>query len=82
MCYVYILKCDDGSLYTGWTNDVEERLKTHNEGKGAKYTRSRLPVELKYCEEHSSRGKALQREYYIKQLSRDEKIDLIERSIS
>ena len=54
MNYAYILECGDGTLYTGWTNDLEKRLKTHNEGKGGKYTRSRLPVKLVYFEEYGS----------------------------
>lgn len=59
MNYVYILRCADGSLYTGWTNDLEKRVKTHNAGKGAKYTKTRLPVELVYYEEYEEKGEAL-----------------------
>ena len=62
MNYVYILRCADGSLYTGWTNDLEKRVKTHSAGKGAKYTKNRLPVELVYYEEYEEKGEALSRE--------------------
>ena len=77
MGYTYIVECADGSLYTGWTNDVEKRLATHNAGKGAKYTRPRLPVKLVYVEQHPTKEMAQRREYEIKQLSRREKIALI-----
>ena len=74
---VYILRCADGTLYTGIAPDVEKRVQKHNEGKGAKYTRGRTPVELVYREEHPSRAEASKREYQIKQLSRAEKLELI-----
>ena len=74
--FVYILLCADGSLYTGWTTDLEKRLKTHNEGKGAKYTRSRLPVKLLYYEEFDCKSDALKREAAIKKLTRQQKFDL------
>ncbi len=74
----YMLRCADGSLYTGWTKDLERRLRTHNAGKGAKYTRSRLPVELVYREEFETRGEAMRREWQLKQLSRAEKLALLE----
>lgn len=74
---VYVLRCGDGSLYTGATNDVSKRLETHRRGKGAAYTRSRLPVELIYCEALGSRGAALRREAAIKRLSRAQKLALI-----
>ncbi|MBQ3040043.1 MAG: GIY-YIG nuclease family protein [Clostridia bacterium] len=77
MNYVYLLECSDGTLYCGWTNDIEKRLKAHNSGKGAKYTRSRLPVRLVYLEEHESSVEAQKREYRIKRLSRNEKLSLI-----
>jgi putative endonuclease len=77
MYYVYILTCGDGSLYTGSTNDVEKRLKTHNSGKGAKYTRSHLPVTLSYVEELPDKSAALKREAEIKRLSREEKLRLV-----
>ena len=72
MNYVYILKCCDNTLYTGWTTSLEKRLKTHNSGKGAKYTKSRLPVEIVYFEEFDNKIDAMKREYAIKQLSRKE----------
>ena len=77
--YVYLLKCADGTLYCGWTNDLEKRIKTHNEGKGAKYTRSRLPVMLAYSEEFETQIKAQRREYEIKQMTRQQKLKLIEK---
>ena len=75
---MYILRCADGTLYTGIAPDVEKRLQKHNEGKGAKYTRGRGPVELVYREELANRAEASKREYQIKQLSRPEKLALIE----
>ncbi|MDO4289289.1 MAG: GIY-YIG nuclease family protein [Eubacterium sp.] len=75
--YVYILKCRDGSLYTGWTTDLDNRLAAHNSGRGAKYTRGRRPVELVYHEVLPSRGEALRREADIKKLRRAEKEALI-----
>ncbi len=77
MNYVYILRCADGSLYTGWTNDLKKRVKTHNAGKGAKYTKTRLPVELVYYEEHEEKGEALSRELSIKKLKKTAKEKLI-----
>ena len=77
MNYVYILRCADGSLYTGWTNDLEKRVKTHNAGKGAKYTKTRLPVELVYYEEYEEKGEALSRESSIKKLKKTSKEKLI-----
>lgn len=78
MNYTYILKCSDGSLYTGWTNRLEERVKAHNEGRGAKYTRGRRPVELVYYEALETKEEALRREYTIKQMNRTQKLLLIE----
>lgn len=78
MNYVYILKCSDDTLYTGWTNNLEKRIKVHASGKGAKYTRCRLPVTLVYFEEFDDKISAMKREYRIKQLSRKEKLMLIE----
>jgi putative endonuclease len=75
--FVYMLRCRDGSLYTGWTTNVEERVKTHNSGEGAKYTRSRLPVKLVYFEELEDRSAALKREAAIKKLTRRKKELLI-----
>ena len=77
MNYTYILKCKDDSLYTGWTNDLQKRITSHNAGKGAKYTKARRPVELVYYEEFQTREEAMKREYAIKQLSRKEKEALI-----
>ncbi len=78
--FVYILKCNDDTLYTGIAIDVEKRLIEHNSSaKGAKYTKARRPVELVYKEEHKNRSDACKREYAIKQLSRKEKKDLIDR---
>jgi len=74
--YVYMVRCKGGSLYTGSTNDVETRVRVHNEGKGAKYTRSRRPVELVYVEKCAFRNDALKRECGIKKLSRREKEEL------
>lgn len=76
--YVYILRCSDGTLYTGYSNDLERRVKVHNAGKGAKYTRSRLPVELIYWEECEDKSAALRREAAIKGLTRADKLKLIE----
>jgi putative endonuclease len=75
--YVYILRCSDGTFYTGWTTDPERRMKVHNSGKGAKYTRARRPVELIYYEEFDDKIEAQRREWAIKQLTRAEKEELI-----
>ena len=77
MNWVYILRCGDGSLYTGWTNDLPRRLASHQAGKGVKYTRSHLPVELVYQEAYDTPTQARQREWALKQLSREEKLLLI-----
>ena len=82
MCFVYLLRCSDGSLYCGWTNDLEKHLVAHNSGKGAKYTKTRKPVELVYSEELPDKSSALKREYEIKHLSRAEKLRLIENAIN
>lgn len=74
--YTYILKCSDNTLYTGYTNDLEKRLETHNKGKGAKYTKARLPVELYYAEEYETKSEAMRREAAIKKMSRAEKLKL------
>lgn len=76
---LYILRCADGSLYTGITTDVDKRLDAHNSGKGAKYTRSRKPVELAYSEVCADRSNALKRELEIKAMSREQKMKLIEK---
>ena len=75
----YMLRCGDGSLYTGWTNDLERRLRRHQAGRGGKYTRSRLPVELVYFEELPSPRDAMRREWQIKQLTRKQKLELIKK---
>ena len=75
--FVYMLRCGDGSLYTGYTDDVERRLAVHQSGKGAKYTRSHQPVALAYQEEWPTRSEALKREAAIKKLTRQQKLRLI-----
>lgn len=77
MNYTYILRCSDGTYYCGWTNDIENRLKTHNAGRGSKYTKVRLPVELVYYEEFETKEEAMSREWHIKKLSRAQKEELI-----
>lgn len=77
---VYMLECADGSLYTGWTNDIEKRLTAHSTGKGSRYTRSRLPVTLRYVEPCGSRAEAMRREQEIKSLCRADKLRLMERA--
>lgn len=77
MNYIYILRCNDGTYYCGWTNDLEKRIKTHNSGKGSKYTKTRLPVELVYYEEFSTKEEAMSREWHIKRLTRAQKEELI-----
>lgn len=77
MYYTYIVECSDGTLYTGYTTDLEARIETHNKGKGAKYTRVRLPVKLVYYEIHDTKNEAMSREYNIKRLSRKQKLELI-----
>ena len=76
-CFTYILRCADGSLYTGWTNDLAHRLAAHNAGTGAKYTRGRGPVELVYCEEFDTREEAMHREAEIKKMPRGKKEELL-----
>ena len=76
-CYTYFLECSDGSLYCGWTGDLEQRIQVHNKGKGARYTRGRRPVRLVYYEEFSTREEAMSREWHLKRLSRREKERLI-----
>jgi putative endonuclease len=75
--YIYVLACADGSLYTGYTTDVERRVAEHNAGEGAKYTRGRTPVEVVHVEAFDTRSAAMSREYEIKQLSRAEKERLV-----
>lgn len=74
--YTYMVRCQDGSLYTGWTNNLEKRVKAHNEGKGAKYTRNRRPVELVYAEMHETKQEAMSREAKIKRFTKKEKEEL------
>ena len=78
MNYTYLVECADGSLYCGWTNDIDKRIKAHNAGRGAKYTRSRLPVRLVYYESFDTKEEAMSREYHIKRMTRDEKLKLAE----
>lgn len=80
MNYTYIVQCSDGTYYTGWTTNLQNRVATHNSGKGAKYTRARLPVQLVYYEEYATKSEAMKREYAIKRLSRKEKEKLISAS--
>lgn len=79
MNYMYILRCSDDTLYTGWTNNLEKRLKAHNSKKGAKYTKNRLPAELVYYEEFETKQEAMSREWHVKRLSRSNKLKLIEK---
>jgi len=78
MAFVYLVECADGTLYAGWTTDLEKRVKAHNEGKGARYTRGRRPVHLVYREPCDSRGAALRREAALRRLSRRQKLELVE----
>ena len=78
MNYTYMVECADGTLYTGWTNCLEKRLKAHNSGRnGAKYTKTKRPVSLVYYEGFFTKEEAMQREYQIKQLTRERKLELI-----
>lgn len=78
--YAYVVRCNDDTLYTGCTNDLKKREILHNTGKGARYTRNRRPVRVVYTEEFASKGKALSREYEIKQMTREKKEELIDAS--
>lgn len=75
--YVYVVECSDGTLYTGYTTDVERRVEEHNAGDGAKYTRGRTPVSLVHTEEHATRSDAMSREAEIKRMPREEKEELV-----
>ena len=75
--YTYIIRCSDGTLYTGWTDDIEKRLDAHNKGIGSRYTRARLPVELIHKEELKSKIEAMRRERAIKKMTRAAKLSLI-----
>jgi len=77
MNYTYIVKCSDGTFYTGWINDLTRRMEAHNQGRGAKYTKARRPVTLIYYETFETKEEAMKREYAIKRLSRKEKEELI-----
>ncbi len=76
-CYTYMVECSDGSLYTGWTNDLGGRVRAHNAGRGAKYTKSRRPVKLVYHETFATKQEAMRREYEIKHYTRTEKLALL-----
>lgn len=78
LSYTYILLCNDNTLYTGWTVNLENRINTHNKGKASKYTRARLPVQLVYFEIFENKIDAQKREYAIKQLTRKQKLELID----
>lgn len=78
---MYVLECADGTFYTGYTNNLEKRLTTHNSGKGAKYTRARLPVVCVYKEEFDTKQEAMRAEYQMKQKSRQQKIDYMKRGV-
>lgn len=77
MHYVYIVKCSDGTYYTGYTNDLKRRIKQHNAGEGAKYTKGRRPVELVHSEQFETKSEAMKREYEIKQFKRQRKTEII-----
>ena len=77
MFFAYLVRCADGTLYGGYTTDLQKRLTAHNSGKGAKYTRSRLPVELVWWEEYPTKEAAMSREWHIKRLTREQKLALI-----
>lgn len=80
MAYTYMLECRDGSLYVGWTDDLEKRIRTHQAGRGGKYTRSRLPVRLAYFEELPDKSAAMSREWHLKRLTHQQKLALIDRA--
>lgn len=77
MNYTYIVRCSDGTLYTGWTNNLEKRIKDHNDGRGAKYTKPRRPVALVYYEEFRTKEEAMRREWEIKRMSRGDKLAIV-----
>jgi putative endonuclease len=80
--WVYMLRCRDGSLYTGWTNDLTKRIATHAAGKASRYTASRLPVELAFARPMPDRGSAMREEVRIKGLARTEKLELVEHHVA
>lgn len=79
MHYTYLVECKDNTFYIGYTNNLQKRIKTHNAGKGAKYTRGRIPVILRYYEEYETKTEAMRREYELKKLTRKQKEELIEK---
>ena len=79
--YAYLLLCADNSLYAGWTNDPEKRLKAHNSGKGSKYTRSRLPVKFALLEQFDNKSDAMKREAALKKMTHSQKLALVENSL-
>ncbi|MBS6609962.1 MULTISPECIES: GIY-YIG nuclease family protein [Peptoniphilus] len=79
--YVYILECSDKTFYTGYTNDLEKRLKSHSSGKASKYTSSRLPVKMVFTEKCKDKSDALKKEYFIKTLKRSTKIKIINKTL-
>ena len=81
MNYTYIVRCRDGTLYTGWTNNLEKRMEAHNSGKGARYTKSRRPVKLVYYEEFETKEEAMSREYAIKHFKKSKKQKLLEKTV-
>lgn len=78
--FTYMLECGDGSLYVGWTNDLEKRIRTHQAGQGGKYTRSRLPVRLAYFEELPDKQAAMSREWHLKRLTHKQKLAIIDKA--
>ena len=80
MNYTYIVRCRDGTLYTGWTNNLEKRMEAHNSGKGARYTKSRRPVKLVYYEEFETKEEAMSREYAIKHMKKNKKEMLLQKT--
>ena len=81
MNYTYIVRCRDGTLYTGWTNNLEKRMEAHNSGKGARYTKSRRPVKLVYYEEFETKEEAMSREYAIKHMKKSKKEKLLKKTV-
>ena len=77
--FTYIVRCADGTLYTGWTDDIEKRIAAHNSGHGAKYTRTRLPVTLVHVEQFDTKEAAMSREWHIKRLTRAQKLALVDK---
>lgn len=77
MNYMYIVECNDGTLYTGWTNDLEKRIRMHNSGEGSKYTKSRRPVMLRYFEAFATKMEAQKREWEVKHLTKQQKLALL-----